>query len=227
MTQSKHALKALNALADPENAIIMAKYHKAERVYLGVDNPAIDVLVKEWRASCSLGDRITLASDLWNSDIHEARIAAGKLFIQARMRPDDAVWAEITRWVPQFDAWAIADHACSAGGRRLVADPSRIDEVEQWITHENMWTRRAALVMTLPWTKLNNPSENDLAIRERVMSWCVEMIPDQQWFIQKAIGWWLRGLSRHDPARVLAFLEEHGEGMKAFARNEATSNIKE
>lgn len=216
---------ALKALSNPEKAADMAKYHKAKREYLGVGNPDIDTLCKQWRADSNVDERIKIAATLWDSDIHEARIAAAKLLTQARIRPDDAVWAEITRWVPQFDAWAIADHACSAGSRRLIMDPSRLDTVEGWTTDENMWVRRAALVMTLPWTKQNHPSEGDNAIRERALGWAANYVADHDWFIQKSISWWLRSLSRHDPARVLAFMEQHGEAMKPFARKDAIRGI--
>lgn len=215
------ALPLLEALADPASAAEMAAYHKAPRRYLGVPVPQVEALAAEWRAEASLDDRIALAAALWDSDIHEARVAAAKLLTQARIRPDEAVWTLVQSWVPQFDAWALADHACKAIDRRLVADPTRLDTVEGWITHPNMWTRRAALVSTLPWTKQNNPTPADLAIRDRVLGWAATLAPERDWFIQKAIAWWLRELSKHDPERVRAFLAAHGERMKAFARVEA------
>lgn len=218
-------LEELRALEKPEKAAQMAKYHKVDREYLGVSNPEIDVLCKKWRADSDLPARIEIAATLWDSNILEARIAAAKLLTQARIRPDEEVWDEICRWVPQFDSWAIADHACSAGSKRLVADPKRLDIVEKWTTDENMWVRRAALVMTLPWTKQNHPREADLVIRRRVLGWAAIYVDDHEWFIQKAIGWWLRSLSRHDPAPVLAFIDEYGERMKPFARREAIRNI--
>ncbi len=46
-------------------------------------------------------------------------------------------------------------------------------------------------------------------------------VADREWFIQKAVAWWLRELSKHDPKRAEAFLAEHGAQMKAFARKEA------
>lgn len=214
-------LQELQALADPVKAAGMQAYHKAPRVYLGVANPQIDDLTDRWRAEHSLDDRLTLAADLWHSDIHEARIAAAKLLTQARIRPDDAAWALVLSWVPDFDAWAIADHACKAGERRLLADPTRIDTVEGLVKSPQMWSRRAALVMTLPWTKQNFPKPQDLAIRARVLGWCAELAPDRDWFIQKAIAWWVRDLSKHDPESARAFLDEHGERLKLFARKEA------
>jgi 3-methyladenine DNA glycosylase AlkD len=39
-------------------------------------------------------------------------------------------------------------------------------------------------------------------------------VADREWFIQKAIGWWLRELSRRNPKRVRRFLNEHREAAR-------------
>jgi 3-methyladenine DNA glycosylase AlkD len=219
------ALAQLHALADPANAVTVAAYHKADRVYLGIPIPAQEPLIAAWRAQARLDERVQLAADLWETNIHEARVCAAKLLTQARVKPDTAMWNLIASWVPQFDAWAIADHVCKAGEKRLVADPDRLDLVEGWLTHKNMWVRRAALVMTLPWTKQNHPTLQDRVIRDRVLGWCVTLSPDRDWFIQKAIAWWLRDLSKHDAPRVQVWLDTHGEGLKSFARKEAAKYL--
>lgn len=212
----------LRARGDEAKAAEMAAYHKAARVYLGVAVPVIDELARGWRADLDLDARIELARQLWLSDIHEGRIAAAKLLVQARIRPDDAVWRLIAGWVPEFDAWAIADHVMKAAERRLVAAPERLDEVEGWLDHPNFWVRRAALVGTLPWTHIRNPKAADLAQRARILGWLERLADDREWFIQKAIGWWLRDLSRHDPQAVQDWLDAHGARLKPFARREAT-----
>jgi 3-methyladenine DNA glycosylase AlkD len=219
------ALAALEALADPAKAEEMAAYHKAKRRYLGVPVPQVEALVADWRASASLDDRVSLAAGLWDSDIHEARVAAAKLLTQARIRPDAAVWDLLSQWTLGFDGWALADHATIAAQKRLVADPSRLATVESWTAHPNMWTRRAALVITLPWAKMNNPKPADLAIRETALGWAEAYIADRDWFIQKAVAWWLRDLSKHDPDRSRAFLAAHGAGLKSFARKEAARHL--
>ncbi|GKY88572.1 DNA alkylation repair protein [Sinisalibacter aestuarii] len=215
------ALAALNALVEPGRAEQVAAYMKVERPYLGVPLPAINDLTKGWRQQLTVAERVALADALWQTNIHEARITAAKLLTQARMRPDDGAWALITSWLPDFDAWAIADHACMAGQKRLTADPTRLDEVEGWTGSGHLWTKRAALVITLPWTKQNHPKPDDLAIRERVLGWAAGYVDDPEWFIQKAVAWWLRELSKHDPDRVRGFLDAHGDRMKNFARKEA------
>lgn len=219
------ALQALRAQADPERAAAMAAYHKVPRVYLGVPVPAVAALAQEWRAGLDVAGRVALADGLWRSDVHEARVAAAKLLVQARIRPDAAVWALIETWVPQFDGWALADHAAEAASRRLVADPARLDIVERWVGSAHLWTRRAALVMTLPWTRENHPKPADLQVRDRVLGWCARLAEDREWFIQKAVAWWLRDLSRHDPDRTRAFLAADGVRLKPWAQREAARHL--
>lgn len=219
------ALAELRAAGDAERAAGAAAYHKAAREYLGIRVPAITEMATRWRAGMDVPQRVALAAALWDSNIHEARIAAAKLLTQARISDDGPVWRLIASWVPQCDAWAIADQACDAGGRRLVADPARIDDVEPWTHHDSFWTRRAALVITLPWTKANHPSDQDLAIRDRVLGWAASYADDREWFIQKAVAWWLRDLSKHDAARTRAWLAAHGERLRPFARKEAAQYL--
>lgn len=220
-------LDQLTALADPAKAAEMAAYHKTARPFLGVPVPEIEALCDQWRAGLGLDGRVALARALWETDIHEARVAAAKLLTQARLRPDDAVWETFLSWVPQFDSWAIADHACKVGERRLLADPTRIETVAAWTSDPNLWVRRAALVVTLPWAKLNHLKPQDAAIRARVLGWAADYVADRDWFIQKAVAWWLRDLSKHDAAATRAFLDGPGQGLKSFARKEAAKHLRD
>lgn len=220
------ALEQMAAFADEDRARGSAAYHKVPRRHMGVANPVLNDLARTWRAQLDIDGRCALADALWQTDIHEARIAAAKLLTQARIRPDDAVWALIQSWVPDFDSWAIADHACIAGHRRLIANPDRLDQVEAWTTSDHMWTRRAAMVISLPWAKQNNPKPEERAQRERILGWAAGYVDDPEWFIQKSVAWWLRDLSKRDPDRVQQFLDEHGDRMKPFARREAGKYLK-
>lgn len=219
------ALDALRQHVAPTTVAAKQAYHKIDRPYLGVGNDAINELTKLWRQQLSLAERITLAADLWTTNIFEARVAAAKLLTQARVKNDVAVWELIQTWVPEFDSWAIADHACSAAQKRVVADLERIETVEQWIASDHMWTRRAAFVTTLPWTKQNFPKPQDLINRDRILGWAAALAADHDWFIQKAIAWWLRDLSRHDAQRTREFMAQYGNQMKPFARKEALRHL--
>lgn len=220
------ALAAIRPDADAARAAAMARYHKTDRAVLGVSNEVLNARATEWRRALAPTTRLDLADALWRDGTFEARILAAKLMTQARIRPDDAAaWTMLHGWVPDFDGWAIADAACAAIARRLTARPARLDDVEVWTSAEHLWTRRAALVATLPWAKQRDPTSAERASRERILAWAAGMTADPRWFVQKAVAWWLRDLSVRDPDRVRAFLDDHGQAMKPFARAEAARRM--
>ena len=215
------ALAALRAAGDSGKAAKDAAYHRTDRETWGVPGDVLAEMTTAWRRAWPIETRLAVAGALWDDGAHDARIAAPKLLAQARIPEDGAVWDLLVTWVPAFDGWAIADVACGALARRLVASPARLDVVEGWTGSDHLWTKRAALVATLPWTKRRHPSEAERAARERVLGWAAGYVADERWFVQKAVAWWLRDLSRRDPARVRAFLDVEGAGMAPFARREA------
>lgn len=220
------ALEALRALGDPARAAAAAAYHATARPCLGVPVPQITELTRSWRAGMDIADRVALAAALWDADFHESRIAAAKLFVQARIRPDAAVWAEIRRWVPMLDGWALTDHAAEAGSRRLAADPARLDDLEAWARDPSPWVRRAAFMFTLPWARQRHPRPDDRDRSERVLGWAAAAARDRDRFVQKAIATWLRTLARHDAARARDFLDGPGMALKPFARREAARGLR-
>ncbi len=220
MTTPHSALEALTNSGNTDLAAKMARQYKIDRPYLGVSNPQIDTHYKEWRSNTDMSTRIAIAAYLWDSNIHEARIAAAKLLTQARINPDTAVWDEILRWVPDFDCTALTDHACGAVARRLPADLSRLDVVENWVSDTNVFVRRAALIATLPWAKMNHPSDADLITRERVLGWIATYTVDKGPSLQRAVALWLRSLSKHAKPRTIEFMEEYGPQMQAHTVKE-------
>ncbi|MDB2443395.1 DNA alkylation repair protein [Amylibacter sp.] len=170
------AVKQLHAKANPKKAAEMKNSIKIDRVYLGISNQELNNTYKGWRASTSTDDRIRLAADLWDSNIYEARIVAAKLLTQARIKNDELVWEEIVRWIPKLDHQTIADQVCSAGSRRLKENPTRLNQVSNWVKDENIWMRQSVLTLTMQWTKLNNPKIAELRQRNQILSWAGGLI---------------------------------------------------
>ena len=145
----------------------------------------------------------------------DLKIVAGRILARKAVAPDAAVWTFVTRRMGDLDGWAVADNLAVVGGRCLLADPARLDFVESWVDSPHLWTRRAALVFTLPWTKERRDPE-------RMLGWAARLAPDRQWFIQKAIGWWLRELSKRDSVSACAASSTNsGAPLMAVARREA------
>ena len=58
-----------------------------------------------------------------------------------------------------------------------------------------------------------------------MLNWASMYSTDPEWFIQKAIGWWLRILGEHNPERVVCFLQTHWVALKPVAKKEATRKL--
>ncbi len=148
------ALEKLRELADPTTIEGKAAYHKIDRPYLGTNNQILNDIGKEWRRALDLDQRIALAAGLWDTNIFEGRVMASKLLTQARIRPDQAVWDLITSWVDDFDSWAIADHACMAGQKRVVDRPyafgsgGNMDHIGSYVATPRRFCHHPALYET-------------------------------------------------------------------------------
>ena len=210
----------------PGKAAKMRAHYKVERVYWGLTTPVLDDHARQWRQELSLEERLQLACDLWGSNAHEGRICAAKLLTQARIRPDDsAAWQLLQNWLADVDCVAICDHLCLAGHRRLSADLARMDQMEAWPQSPHLWTRRAALSMTLPWAKMRDPNAANLPIRERALEWAAVLAEDPSKIIQQAVAEWIYELSRKSPERAQRFLDTHGHKLRNAARKDASRKL--
>jgi 3-methyladenine DNA glycosylase AlkD len=222
MTTAPAVLARLREMGDRARAADMAAQTKAAREVLGVPAAELDLLARTERQRLDLPTRCDLAQELWASGVHEGCIFGAKLLTQARIRPqDEQVWQIIADWAQGFDSAALADHAAIAGAKRLEAEPTRIDVVEAWLDSPNLWTRRAALMMTLPWARMPHPKAQDYEIRQRVLGWAARLAPERDHYMQTAIAAWLRGLSRRDAAQVQAFLDGAGAILSKSAKQVA------
>ena len=213
-------LEALRARGDAKRAEWEKAYQKSRWEHWGVALPGMDAAIRETLGGLEQDEALELCRRLWREPVWDLRIVAGRILARKEIEPDDKVWRFVTERLADLDGWAVADNLAMAGSRCLVADPRRLDAVEAWIESPHMWTKRATLVFTLPWTKEKRDPE-------RMLGWAARLAEDRQWFIQKAVGWWLRELSKRDPKRVRRFLEEHDGKLTGVARREAAKYMKE
>jgi 3-methyladenine DNA glycosylase AlkD len=210
---------ALRALADPARAAIDKAYHKSPWEHWGVAAPTMERVIRDRLADLGADGSLRLAARLWREPVWDLKIVAGRLLTRRAVAPGAELWTFVTRRMADLDGWALADTLASVGSRCCLADPARLDDVELWVENPHLWTRRASLVFTLPWTKGAGRDP------ERMLGWARRLAPDREWFIQKAIGWWLRELAKRDAPRVRRFLADDGGLLRAVARREATKYL--
>ena len=208
----------LKQYALPDRALRDKVYHKSEREHWGIPAAGSDQVARLLAKRIPEAQLLQLATDLWNTNLFDSMICAAKLLALLAVRPSRALWKTITEFLGVVDGWALEDTLAHAAWKCLLADENLLDEVAVWTKHPNFWMRRAALVYTLPFAKSGRDPE-------RMLEWASSYASDPEWFIQKAIGWWLRVLGEHNPTRVRAFLQVHWDELKFVARKEATRKL--
>ncbi len=107
-------LRELKAQGNPSALEAMARFGLTGRRY-GVKVPVLRKMARE------IGKHHTLALELWETGIAEARILASMIDDPKQVTPK-----QMDRWVQDFDAWDVCDQACMnlfdktplAGGER-------------------------------------------------------------------------------------------------------------
>lgn len=210
-------LARLRELGNRKRADWDKNYQKSSWEHWGVGAPQMTLAIREGLGSAS-EDILPISVRLWREPVWDLKIVAVRMLARKSVAPSEAVWQFVLDRMADLDGWAVADCMADVAKRCLTADPRRLDIVESWVESPHLWTRRAALVFTLPWTK-NGESP------ERMLGWAARLSTDPEWFIQKAIGWWLRELSKRNPERVRRFLAEQGGPLKGVARREASKYL--
>lgn len=216
--KSEIFLSELQKLGSPERAIADKRYHKSERMHWGVPAKESADLIRSFCKEANQEDLLLFATQLWETNLFNPMICAAKILALPRVKPSRKLWNTILQFLKDVDGWALEDTLAHAAWKCILADETLLDQVEKWTKHSNFWMRRAALVYTLPFAKSGKDPE-------RMLKWASCYADDSEWFIQKAIGWWLRDLSEHNPRRVILFVEEHKHLLKGVAKKEATRKL--
>ena len=86
-----------------------------------------------------------------------------------------------------------------------------------WSTDENLWLRRLAIDH-----QLTRKEKTDTALLEQVI---VNNLGQNEFFINKAIGWSLRDYSKTNPAWVRDFIERHRYELSPLSLREASKYV--
>ena len=211
-------IRAVRAFADPARAERDRQYHKSARPHWGINMPQLDSVVKRHAGEYTPEMLFQLAQTLWDSGTFDLMIAAGRILGRREIPASPRLWRTLDAWLDDVDGWALEDVLAPAAWKCLLHDPAVLDDMERWTAHPGVWRRRATLVYTLPCAKPDRDPE-------RVLAWAAGYVADPEWFIQKAVGWWLRELSKHDGPRVVDFLQAHWHPLQGVARREASRRL--
>ena len=174
---------ALRAHADPKNVAGMARYGISTSGTLGVPMPVIRRLARQ------AGRSHSLAAELWDSGIHEARILATIVDEPARVTR-----RQMNRWARDFDSWDVCDQACQNLFRYT---PFAWTIAAEWAGARREFVRRAAfaLMAGLAVKAKDAPDEQFEALLPLIAA----AATDQRNLVKKAVNWALRAIGKRNP----------------------------
>ncbi len=122
------------------------------------------------------------------------------------------------------DCWAICDSTIiKVVGPYLGKkgnDTLAYKTIEVWSHSENLWIRRASMVILLKFVLIKKTVEKDFLFKL-----VHEMLRHDDEYIQKGIGWLLKTCSRHEPELIFNYLKENKDHLPRLILRYASEKL--
>ncbi len=156
-----------------------------------------------------------LAAALWDTETWEEKAFAIGILDRHRDVLDEDSWKLADSWVDAATGWALSDGLAAGPVSFMVhARPQRFAKILQWTKAENIWRRRAS---TYALNELVRAGELDGPFRL-----LEHLLYDDEFWVQRAVGTWLRECWKKDAKRTEAFLLAHSPGLPPVTVTVAT-----
>jgi len=210
----KEIIAKLKSLSNPKNIEGMKRFAVGGKNTLGVSIPVLRKMARE------IGKNHTLALELWNSEIHEARILAGMID-----EPSMVTARQMDNWTANFDSWDVCDQVCMN-----LFDKTKFayDKIYEYAKRKPEFEKRTAftLIACLAWHDKSAPDEKFLQFLPIIK----RESRDERNFVKKAVNWALRHIgkrSKYLRTQALKTAEEIKKIDNKTARWIASDAIKE
>ncbi len=183
---AREIIKKLESLENPVNIAGMKRFGIVTKKALGISAPVLKSLAKELKKDAK--DRHTLALELWETGIHEARAIAYLID-----DPKQVTEAQMEAWVKDFDNWAICDGTC---GHLFCKSEFASQKAFEWSAREEEFIKRAGIVL-IAWLAVHDKKADDPRIAQ-FLPILESKADDERNFVKKAVNWSLRQIGKRN-----------------------------
>jgi 3-methyladenine DNA glycosylase AlkD len=208
----------------PERADGERRYLRSELTHLGVSMPVLRRVTQQLLLEHPLAQpqRLALVEELWRRPVFELRRAAVHVLERSADELDMSHLILIQRLLGQARTWALVDPlAIAVAGSILVRHPAARSVLDHWITDDDFWIRRAALLAQLGPVR-ERPGPDTFAA---FAAYADRVLDEREFFFRKAIGWLLREVGRRNPMLVVAWLEPRTHRASGVTMREAVKYL--
>lgn len=183
MMTKKEIVQKLKTFYNPENIKGMARFGISSENTLGVPMPVLRNLAKK-----EIGKDHSLALELWETGIHEARILAALIDI-----PPMVTEGQMEKWVLDFDSWDVCDQCCMNLFNQTSLSYKKAFE---WSKRPEEFVKRAGFVL-MATLAVHDKKASDEKISE-FFQVIEEEATDERNFVKKAVNWALRQIGKRN-----------------------------
>ena len=217
-----HIKEALRKEGNPIRIPQMEAYMRNQFPFYGVMSTQrkelLKALKKEHLEVLDSNEKRALIQLLWEEEHRECQLVALDWLMQWKPKEFTASDIDLFEWLITTKSWwdTVDGIAPNVVGKYARIFPEQMKEtLHRWESHDSFWIRRACLIFQLRYRQ-----ETDLELLQYFIN---KFNPDREFFIQKAIGWSLREVSKWNPTWVARVVEE--EQLTGLAKREASKYI--
>src|ERR1700761_42765 len=160
----------------------MMRFGIANEKALGIAVPKLRTLAKTIKKDHQL------ALQLWDTEIHEARILASLVADPQLVTPQ-----MMDSWVNDFASWDVCDKAC---GNMFDRTPFVIEKANEYSLSEREFVKRAGFVLMAEYAMHNKKAPDEEFIN--FMPIIEREARDDRNFVKKAVNWSLRQIGKRN-----------------------------
>jgi 3-methyladenine DNA glycosylase AlkD len=219
-------LNSLRESADQKRKEWAKGYYPTSLEVIGVTAPDIKRIVEELRKNLKGEDPasiLQLAKDFVNTGVFECLQLAFELLNKNKNALRLIGRDELIDLMKGMDNWVTVDtFSCYISG--WVWRENQIPDtlIHSWLSSENKWWRRIAVVSTIP---LNQKARGGKGDTHRTLQVCKKVVADKDDMIIKALSWALRELSKTDKESVTAFMHMHENVLAGRVKREVWKKL--
>jgi 3-methyladenine DNA glycosylase AlkD len=208
--------RELRGRQDGEKAAYMQGYLKTDMAMYGLQKPARVEVEKIMHAELEV-DSVEMyqacIETLWNLPHREEKYLAIDLALKHKkyigLESLDLFESMVRE---EYMWWDFCDPISVNLVGRVALEHDLEPRLHQWISDDNMWIRRMAILAPLKHkTKIN---------AVMLISFCRQRMHEKEFFVRKAIGWVLREYSKTEPDAVIEFLRIERSNLSGLSYRE-------
>jgi 3-methyladenine DNA glycosylase AlkD len=210
---------------DLEKGKMVASYMKGSSLqFLGISVTEARKITKRHIKGLAVDVLPKLIDELWNEPVFDFKLAAIEALEKYSARGDIKIaFSMIDRMIEDVDTWSTVDPLCIVClGNVIIRDAAYEKKIARWRKSNNFWRRRATI---LPYVHLTKKGIYQEEYAARALSAVTPHLTDTEFFVAKAVGWVLRGLSKLEPELVRNYIDENRGVMAKLSIREGSKYL--